>query len=481
MIDHPYLNRLRKQKVHLVGLASAEISAVANFLHSQGVKNLVAHDIYSGNEFKRAFRKAHRSLSKPEQIKALRQLESLPIQKKQGEDYLSGIEDADVIFPTQGWFLYKESREKLTALQDRGVEFGSMMKLYFELAPATIIGVTGTNGKGTTTHLIKEMLAADGKEVYLAGNDPGSVQVLDKLEKMKSSDYLVLEVSNRQLLIDLGKSPHIAVITNVTPNHLDEHHNLFSEYAEVKRSLLKYQTDDDFFVVNMDDETVVSFQEKSVAKKIGFSVFKKVENGAMIDREDIIFNDGGKKEVIAKTTDVRLPGDYNLENILAALVAAKVARVKNDSIAKVIKTFEGLPQRLQFVKEIDGVKYYNDLFSTTPASTKMAIESFSKPVILVAGGESKGVDYFDLAESIKEHVSKLWLFPGSMATDLKKHLSTLHFTEITEIDDFAACLEAVKKNARSGDIVLLSPGGAKFQSTFIGKKSKGYEQTIRAW
>ncbi len=481
MIDHPYLNRLRDKKVHLVGLASAEISAVAEFLVSQGVKQLVGHDIYDGNDFKKAFRKAHRGLSRAKQVKALKKLEDLPIEMRLGADYLKGIDEAEVIFPTQGWFLYDESRDKLNELRDRGVEFGSMTKLYLQLAPATIIGVTGTNGKGTTTHLIYEMLKAGKKKAYLAGNDPESIQVLDKLEMMKKPDFLVLEISNRQLMIDLGKSPHIAVITNVTPNHLDEHHNIFAEYAETKRSLLKYQKTSDYFVVNLDDETVASFQKKSEARPYGFSVFKKVFQGAMIEREDIIYQTEESEERVAKVSDVKLPGRYNLENVLAALVAARLAGVSAEPIAKVIKSFTGLGQRLEFVREIDKVKYYNDLFSTTSASTKLAIESFKEPVLLIAGGEAKGIDYFSLAESIKKNVRKLWLFPGGVADDLKKHFTKLHFNEFVEIADFDKCLEEIKKAAQPGDTVLLSPGGARFQSQFIGKKSPGFSRTVKKW
>lgn len=184
MIDHPYLNQLRQKKVHLVGLSSAEISAVAEFLHAQGVKHLVAHDIKEGVEFKQSFRRSHQGLTRAQQISALKKIETLPIERRLGRKYLQGVEEAQVIFPTQGWFLYPESKDKLGELQSQGVEFGSMTKLYLLLSPATVVGVTGTNGKGTTTHLITAMLKAGGRQVYLAGNDPESIQVLDQLEKI---------------------------------------------------------------------------------------------------------------------------------------------------------------------------------------------------------------------------------------------------------------------------------------------------------
>ncbi len=481
MIDNPYLEKIRGKKVHLVGLASAEISAVAEFLDAQGVKNMIAHDIYDGVEFKQAFRKAHQSLSRTEQLEELAIIEKLPLEKRFGDKYLEGIEEAEIIFPTQGWFLYEETKAKLEKLKDEGTEFSSMMKLYMQLTSANIIGVTGSNGKGTTVYLINEMLRAGGRQVYLAGNDPGSTQVLDKLEKMKADDYLVLEISNRQLMIDLGKSPHIAVVTNVTPNHLDEHHNLFKEYAEVKRSLLKYQTSEDIAVLSFDNETTESFAEKSEAKICGFSAYKSITGGAMVERDDIIYNCDGENEKICLLEDVKLLGEYNLENALAAIAVAKNCEITSSDICEAIKNFKGLPKRLEFIGEVQGVKYYNDLMSTTPVSTKRAIESFSRPVILIAGGEAKGVDYFDLAENLAGNVKKLYLFPGTASENLKKYFESVHFDKFVEIEDFDRCLAEIKSTAENGDVVLLSPGAAYFSSTFIEKKSKGFNSTIKSW
>ncbi len=481
MIDHPYLNQLRQKKVHLVGLSSAEISAVAEFLHAQGVKHLVAHDIEDGVAFKQSFRRAHQGLTREQQVAALKKIEALPIEKRLGKKYLQGIDEAQVIFPTQGWFLYPESKDKLGELQSRGVEFGSMTKLYLQLAPATVIGVTGTNGKGTTTHLIAAMLKQGGRKVYLAGNDPESIQALDQLEKMKASDYLVLEISNRQLLIDLDKSPAIAVITNVTPNHLNEHHNLFDEYARAKQSLLKYQKSGDHAVLNFDNETTAQFAAKAKAPVCGFSTFKDLPDGAYVVKDQIIYSCDGKPETVAATSDVKLPGRYNLENVLAAVAVAKICQVDNDAIRQAIVNFTSMPHRLEFIRAVKGVRYYNDLFSTTPASTRLAIESFDRPVRLIVGGEAKGIDYFPLAEAIKKKVKKLWLFPGTVADDLKKHFQKIHFGNLVEANDFDKCLREIAAETKPGDIVLLSPGGAFFSSQVIEKKSKGFDTAIKSW
>jgi UDP-N-acetylmuramoylalanine--D-glutamate ligase len=481
MIDHPYLEKLRSKKIHLVGLASAEISAVADFLYAQGCRHLTAHDIYDGVEFKKAYRRSHLGLTRAQQVAGLKKLDSLPLIKYLGKNYLRGIEEADVIFPTQGWFLCPENRDQLQPLWDQGVEFGSLTKLYLQLAPAKIIGVTGTNGKGTTTHLITAMLQAGGKKVYLAGNDPHSIQVLDKLESMAATDYLVLEISNRQLLLDLGASPWLAVITNVTPNHLDEHHNLFAEYAEVKRSLLKDQTINDIVVLNFDNPTCLSFGKKSAARVFGFSIYKNISNGAMLKKKQLVYCDNTECVEIGTVADVKLPGDYNLENALAAVVVARQCQISPAVIRDALVNFRGLPQRLEFIRTVGGVKYYNDLFSTTPASTQRALEAFDQPVILIAGGDAKGVDYFSLAETIKGKVSQLWLFPGTASENLKKHLRTVHFDKIKEISDFDNCLQNIKKSAATGDIVLLSPGGAHFQSRFIAKKSSGFNAVVKSW
>lgn len=481
MIDNPYLNELREREVHVVALASVEVSAVADFLHAQGVKKIVAHDCHEGVEFKKAFRKAHAKISRDDQVKALQKIESLPIEKRFGEKYLEGIEEADVIFPSQGWFLYENTQPKLQELKESGVEFGSMMKLYLQLAPANIIGVTGTNGKGTTTHLISDILRESGNKVYLAGNDPHSIQVLDKLESMQASDHLILEISNRQLMIDLGKSPHVAVITNVTPNHLDEHHGLFAEYVKVKESLLKYQTEDDFAVLNFDNETTKNFADNATAQVYGFSTYKSLGAGAMVERDGILFGSGDEKEEICLLEDIVLPGKYNQENVLAALTVAKILGVKNDAIYKTLQNFKGLPRRLEFVKEFAGVRYYNDLFSSTPTSTCRGLEAFDKPIVLIAGGDAKGVDYFDMAECIKQRVKKLYIFPGTVADDLKSHFQKLSFSDFVEMDDLESCLADIKKNAQSGEVVVLSPGGASFGSKFIEGKSKGFNSIVQSW
>ncbi len=481
MIDHPYLNQLRQKKVHLVGLSSAEISAVAEFLCAQGVKNLVAHDINDGVEFKQSFRRSHQGLTRAQQVASLKKIESLPIEKRFGKKYLQGIEEAQVIFPTQGWFLYPASKDKLSELQSQGTEFGSMTKLYLQLSPASVIGVTGTNGKGTTTHLIAAMLKAGGRKVYLAGNDPESIQALDQLEKMQESDYLVLEISNRQLMIDLGRSPAIAVITNVTPNHLNEHRNLFDEYARTKQSLLKYQEPGDHAILNFDNETTAQFALKAKAKVCGFSTFKNLRDGVCLIKDKIISSCEGKPETVASVSEVKLPGRYNLENVLAAVAVAKICQIDNEAIRRALTHFKSMPHRLEFIAEVKGVRYFNDLFSTTPASTQLAIESFDKPVVLIAGGEAKGVDYFSLAEVIKGHVKKLWLFPGTVADDLKKHLQKIHFDNFVETDDFDKCLKAIAGEALAGEVVLLSPGGAFFSSKFIEKKSKGFDTVVKSW
>lgn len=481
MIDHPYLNQLRQKKVHLVGLSSAEISAVAEFLHAQGVKHLVAHDIEDGVAFKQSFRRAHQGLPRTQQVAALKKLEALPIAKRFGKKYLQGIEEAQVIFPTQGWFLYPESKDKLSELQNQGIEFGSMTKLYLQLSPATVIGVTGTNGKGTTTHLIAAMLQSGGRKVYLAGNDPESIQVLDQLEKMKESEYLVLEISNRQLMIDLGKSPAIAVITNVTPNHLNEHHNLFDEYARAKQSLLKYQTPKDHAILNFDNETTTQFATTAGAKVCGFSTFKNLRDGICLTKDKIMASCEGQPEEVASAEAVKLPGRYNLENVLAAVAVAKICQVENEAIRQTLVSFKSMPHRLEFIREVKGVRYYNDLFSTTPASTQLAVEAFDRPVILIAGGEAKGIDYFSLAEAIKSHVKKLWLFPGTVAEDLKRHFQKIHFGNFVEVDDFDQCLREIAAETKKGDLVLLSPGGAFFSSQIIEKKSKGFDATVKGW
>ncbi|MBI2598979.1 UDP-N-acetylmuramoyl-L-alanine--D-glutamate ligase [Candidatus Curtissbacteria bacterium] len=336
-----------------------------------------------------------------------------------------------------------------------------MPPIFFDLCPCPIIAVTGTKGKGTTATLIYKMLKTQYKDVFLAGNI--GTPALEILPKLKKTSLAILELSSFQL-IDLKKSPHIAVVLMVTSEHLDWHRDQ-SEYKSSKMSIVKFQKKNDFAVVNQDFENSRSFRVKTPAKVLFFSAQKEANGAYLKDNKIICLVDG--PETIASINDVLLPGRHNLQNVLAATVVAKLQKVKAENIAKVIKTFKGLVHRLQLVRTIDGVKYYNDSFSTTPETSIAAIRSFPRnPKILILGGSSKNSDFQPLArEIVGDKTVKAIVLIGEEAKRMGDALAKSGpFTgPIMEgAKNMRQVVSAAQKLAKAGDIVLLSPACASF-------------------
>jgi len=353
------------------------------------------------------------------------------------------------------------------------VEITSQLKLFFDLCPSKIIGVTGTKGKGTTSSLIELMMkkakssklkAKSFGNVYLAGNiGKPAITLLDKL---KPEDWVILELSSFQLQ-DLGKSPDIAVIVNMAVDHLDYHEDE-EEYFEAKTSIVKYQSKNDTVIANKDYPNAVRLAQLSKGNKLYFSAIAEVDSSI---RNDAVFLGEDK---ICESSEINLVGRHNLENIAAAALAAHEAGTDIESIKSAAKEFKGLPHRLELVAEINGVKYYNDSFATNPEPTIAAIRSFSESVVLILGGSSKKADFSKLAEEIRKSSVKTIIIIGVEGTIIKKALETTGVAkEIVDgpdsIDDIVAVAES---KAESGDIVLFSPACASFDM-FKNYKDRG--------
>ncbi len=319
----------------------------------------------------------------------------------------------------------------------------SVTKLFFESCPAPIIGVTGTKGKGTTASLIAEILKTVGKKVWLVGNigEPA----LNILDEVQPEDIVVYELSSFQLW-DLEISPHVAVVLMVEPEHLDVHDS-FEDYTKAKANITKYQNPSDIVVYLDRDSTSSQIAKVSSGKKIDYHV---------LDGENIEI-DG---QFICKKNEVGLLGHHNLENIYAAITAAWQFTKDIEAISKTIKSFTGLPHRLEFVREVNNIRFYDDSFSSAPPSTKVAIRSFEEPVILIAGGYDRGLDYSDLAEAInkQKNVKKVLLI-GQTKGKISELLTNVPYELM---NDFQSTVREAYKIAEPGDVVLLSPGCASF-------------------
>src|SRR3990172_225004 len=264
-----YLEELKsKQNIHIVGAAGIEGAAIAVFLFEQGIQNVILHDFSKKEEFESSFKNSRSYLTPKKAKESYERLISTNYKIYYQDNYLKNIEKADLIFISQGWYRYEANR-RLKALKVK-IPFSSVTELYFKLSPCPIIGITGTVGKSTTTRLIYEMIKKCERLAYLCGNDRDNPPVLDKLLKLSKNAYLVLEISNRQL-IDLKYSPHIAVVTNIFPNHPDDHKN-FSEYIKIKSNIVRYQTKKDFAVLNADNKETREFKNLTAAKAYFFSL-----------------------------------------------------------------------------------------------------------------------------------------------------------------------------------------------------------------
>ena len=360
----------------------------------------------------------------------------------------------------------------LTAAKEKGVEISSATKLFFDLCTSKIIGVTGTKGKGTTSTLIYEILkneASLAKDVYLGGNIGNSP--LSFLEKLSKDSIAVLELSSFQL-IDLAKSPHISVILMTTSEHLDYHKDVY-EYIQAKRNILYHQKEGDFAIVNRDYPASNESDIHSVGKVYRVSREQEVDRGCFVRNGKIILKMYEDEQEIIDAKEVGLVGKHNLENICAAVVASLCAGATMKSIIPVLKSFKGLPHRLELVATVRGVKYYDDSFSTTPETAIAAIESFEEPKILILGGSSKNSDFKELGETISKTESiKAIIGIGEEWNRIKPHIFAKKIEIIEGMTTMPQIVKKTSEMAEIGDVVLLSPACASF-GMFRDYKDRG--------
>lgn len=404
-------------------------------------------------------------------------LEKFSVQFQLGDDYLKNLSQFQYVFRSPG---IKIMDPHLQEAMQQGVVVTSQTKLFFDLCPAQIIGVTGTKGKGTTSSLIYEMLKEAGKDVYLGGNI--GVPPLTFLDKLQSSSWVVLELSSFQLQ-DLHKSPHIAVMLMMTSEHLD-YHASHEEYIEAKRNLLRYQLPEDFAVVNRDYPASNESDIYTMGQVYYVSRERETNNACFALHDKLVVRKNDNDDEIISTSEIALPGKHNLENAAAATMAAKLAGVGDKHIVSVLKSFKGLEHRLEFVREVNGVKYYDDSFSTTPETAIAAIEAFEQPEILILGGSSKNSDFTGLGKVLREAENiKAIIGIGDEWSVIKQQLGEHQeskFLLIEGAEDMKTIVTAAAKIGKPGDVVLLSPGCASF-GMFKNYKDRGnqFKETVK--
>jgi UDP-N-acetylmuramoylalanine--D-glutamate ligase len=399
----------------------------------------------------------------------IKKLSDLDIDYRFGKHEWRDFSDADMIFINQAVKPGSLWRRRIARSK---IPTSTEMNLFFENCPASIIGITGTNGKSTTATLIYEILRGGlepKKKIFFGGNIGGSL--LNKLSEMTENDLIVLELSSFQLvdLEKLKKSPHVAIILNITPDHLDYHKD-FAEYLETKKNILKFQDESDFAILNHHQKRTRFLANEARARIFFFNAYKKLKNGVYLKDDFIISRWRGKVQKIMPVADISLVGRHNLENVLAAVACAITYKISPEIISDTVANFQGLSHRMEFVKEINGIKYYNDSKSTTPESTIAALASFDKPIILLAGGSEKYAKFKRMSQEIVKRCQAVYLFGqtakriyGSIRKRLNRmKIGRLKLENVLMVDDMKTAIDNAKKISQKGDIVLLSPACASF-------------------
>ena len=455
-----YLESLKGQKVTVLGIGVSNTPLIQMLLRA-GAK-VTACDKRGREDF-------------DGRIEAL---ESLGAVVHLGEDYLDYLEGQDVIFRTPG---LRPDVPQLMAARERGSVLTSEMEVFFQVCPCPIIGVTGSDGKTTTTTIIAGLLKAAGYNVYLGGNI--GKPLLPDAEMMEPEDFAVVELSSFQLMT-MDLSPHIAVVTNLAPNHLDVHRSM-GEYISAKENIFIHQTAEDTVILNADNDITRSFAPGAPGRVRFFSRKEEPEGPSIFLRDNAIWaSDGKGSRTVLPREDILLPGDHNVENYMAAIGAVE-GLVDDQLIRDFAARFNGVEHRIELVRTLDEVRYYNDSIASSPTRTIAGLKCFPEKVILIAGGYDKHIPFDDLGPAITRHVKCLILI-GDTSSKIRSAVEQAPgYAEgspvIQEYHEFRDAVLAAHKAARPGDVVILSPACASFDhfKNFM-ERGDAFKKIVRA-
>lgn len=376
-------------------------------------------------------------------------LEKLGVVLHLGEDYLNYL-TGDIIFRTPG---LRYDVPELNAARERGAAVTSEMEVFCQICPSHMIAVTGSDGKTTTTTLIHKMLTEAGYKTWLGGNIGNPL--LTDTEKMSADDWVVLELSSFQLHT-MKTSPEIAVVTNLSPNHLD-YHTDYQEYIDAKKNIFLHQDKNGIVVLNADNKDSVPLMNdaKGIVKRFS----RQTKTDVYLDGDMIMRGD----TAVLNIKDIKIPGMHNVENYMTAIAAVE-GLVSDDVIVKIAKEFGGVEHRIELVRTLDGVRYYNSSIDSSPNRTINTLRVFPEKVIMIAGGKDKGIPYDEIGPAIAEHVKTLILI-GATSDKIEEALNKTGKQDSVEVIRASSYEEAVstaKNKAVKGDVVLLSPASTSF-------------------
>ena len=433
---------IKQKRVAIIGLGTSNMPLVDYFY--QKLSNVTVFDERNIEEI-------------PQEI--INKIKTYKLEASFGKDYLTNLQNFDVIIRSPSCL---PTVEALANEEKRGALVTTEIELFMKMCPCQMIGVTGSDGKTTTTTLISEILKQAGFRVHCGGNI--GVPLFTKLNEVLPDDKAVLELSSFQLM-GVDVSPDIAIITNITPNHLNVHKD-YEEYIDAKKNIFKYQTEKGILILNYDNEITRNCYNEAKGKVIYFSSKEKLKDGYIFDENTIKKCEDGLRKHILKVDDIKLKGIHNFENICAALAATE-GLVSEETSLKTISEFNGVEHRIEFVREIDGAKWYNDSASSTPSRTISGLNAFKEnDIILIAGGADKNLDYAPIAKPILDKVEILILMGetsekifNAVKEEAEKQNKQIKTYMARNLED--AVLLA-KKYSRPGKIVLFSPASTSF-------------------
>ena len=422
---------LKGKRVMVLGLARTGIET-ARFLAGQGAEVIVS-DLKPKSELR----------------KEVEALSHLPIRFFLGGEDRAWLDGVEFLVPSPG---VPAENSLLRGARERGIEIMSEIELAFGFLSAPLIAITGTNGKTTTTTLVGEILKASGAKVFVGGNIGFPLIGFVGEE----ADWGVVEVSSFQLEWVERFRPRIAVLLNLSEDHLDRYPS-FAAYREAKEKIFAAQEEKDLAVLNRDDPLAWSVRERVRARLVSFG-WEEVNGGVYVREGEIVWR-GGSGEERFPLSRVKIQGVHNAENLMAAIAVAKLVGVPTETIQSAIENFRGLEHRLELVREKDGIVFYNDSKGTNVGAVLKSLQSFSSPVILIAGGVDKGGDYRVLEGEVRRRVKKLVLF-GAAKEKIKGALG--HLTKTSVVEGLEQAVREAYLSARGGDVILLSPACSSF-------------------
>ncbi|HVB14872.1 MAG TPA: Mur ligase family protein [Candidatus Dormibacteraeota bacterium] len=481
----PALAELRQSRIDLVGVASVEGGEMARYLLAAGFTNLVGNDQQPDLvSLRRAHHLAHAGLNREERRQRLDQLLEGLHSLQLADAYLQGVQQSTMVIPSQAWFL-SPANSALHRLREQGHPFYSLIQAYLDLAQGEVVGITGTHGKSTTSALVAAVLGQSGlyPTVWLAGNDRHDRQALEEVARDDRGGCLVLEISNRQLL-QMERAPRVGCLTNITPNHLDEHQGL-AGYLRTKRRIFELPGCE-VAIRNGDDP--LSFEGNEPHP--GIRQLRFALHESRLEGFDGAYEEDGMLQLRWQTTTmavmpadrVPLVGSHNRSNVRAALTVLAALAPPDPSrlaaAARAIGNFRPLRHRTELTRRHQGVDYFDDLSSTTPQSTVAAIRGLARPCILIAGGDDKGIEFTQLSGLVGGPVRAVVLLPGAGSERLARELTAAgEGALVHRVEKLQAAVELAAELARPGEAVLLSPACPGFFSAHYGEG--GFRQAVR--